>query len=228
VFERLLLRMPDSPNTSLRFATAQECLDQLNDWYGDRHRQARAYTEFENLIQKFDESFEDFLTRFQECSAYLGLAEDQEMQKLQHKLNARYGQRINDGTFYASMKDIVRRGDALDAHFIFQDGQKKAADKEKNRHPQKNNNSSGVRPSSGNQTVSRTTSSTTVLPKLTDELRQKLRSEGRCFRCREKGHNAFNCPKNNRVTEVNQLAILPSQDSLADNEPSISLESGNA
>ncbi|TIA47148.1 hypothetical protein D6C77_10330 [Aureobasidium pullulans] len=49
VFERLLMRMPDSPNPSLRFNTAQECLDQLNDWYGDRHRQARAYTEFESL-----------------------------------------------------------------------------------------------------------------------------------------------------------------------------------
>jgi len=31
VFERLLMRTPDSPTPSLRFNTAQECLDQLNN-----------------------------------------------------------------------------------------------------------------------------------------------------------------------------------------------------
>ena len=32
--------------------------------------------------------------------------------------------------------------------------------------------------------------------KLTDAERDKFRKEGRCFRCREKGHMAKNCPKN--------------------------------
>jgi hypothetical protein len=217
VFERLLMRMPDSPNHSLRFLTAQECLDQLNDWYGDRHKQARAYTEFENLAQNYNESFEDFLTRFQECSAYMGLSDEHEMQKLQHKLNSRYGQRINDGTYYASLKDVIRRGDALDAHFIFQDAQKKPVDRER-RPPRQRNASTSSTSSYGSSrsstsNASTTASSVTALPRLTDELRQKLRAEGRCFRCREKGHTSFNCPKNtNRVNNVNHLAIMPATD----------------
>ena len=38
----------------------------------------------------------------------------------------------------------------------------------------------------------------TTIPfqKLTDAERDKFRKEGRCFRCREKGHMAKNCPKN--------------------------------
>jgi hypothetical protein len=41
----------------------------------------------------------------------------------------------------------------------------------------------------------------TTIPfqKLTDTDREKYRKEGRCFRCREKGHMARNCPKNNKA-----------------------------
>lgn len=43
-----------------------------------------------------------------------------------------------------------------------------------------------------------TTTTTQSLPlkKLTDEERAQYRAEGRCFRCRTKGHMARNCPKN--------------------------------
>jgi hypothetical protein len=41
----------------------------------------------------------------------------------------------------------------------------------------------------------------TTIPfqKLTDADREKYRKEGRCFRCREKGHMARQCPKNNKA-----------------------------
>lgn len=44
---------------------------------------------------------------------------------------------------------------------------------------------------SGNRT-------TKSLPKLTEELRAQLRAEGRCFRCRERGHLAIDCPAFNQ------------------------------
>jgi hypothetical protein len=41
----------------------------------------------------------------------------------------------------------------------------------------------------------------TTIPfqKLTDADREKYQKEGRCFRCREKGHMARQCPKNNKA-----------------------------
>jgi hypothetical protein len=49
----------------------------------------------------------------------------------------------------------------------------------------------------------------TTIPfqKLTDADREKYRKEGRCFRCREKGHMARNCPKNNKA--VVKTADIP-------------------
>jgi hypothetical protein len=45
-----------------------------------------------------------------------------------------------------------------------------------------------------------TTTTTFPFNKLTDEERVQYRAEGRCFRCRQKGHMARNCPNNaNRV-----------------------------
>ncbi|TIA47149.1 hypothetical protein D6C77_10331 [Aureobasidium pullulans] len=154
----------------------------------------------------------------------MGLSDEHEMQKLQHKLNSRYGQRINDGTYYASLRDIVRRGDALDAHFIFQDAQKKPADRDRRaptpRQRNPSTSSQGSTASSGSFRSSASTTASSVaatLPKLTDELRQKLRAEGRCFRCRDKGHTSFNCPKNNnRINNVNHLAIMPADDVASD------------
>src|ERR1700677_1102254 len=40
--------------------------------------------------------------------------------------------------------------------------------------------------------------------KLTDNEHTKYRSEGRCFRCRETGHMARNCPKNNNANNSNR------------------------
>jgi hypothetical protein len=42
------------------------------------------------------------------------------------------------------------------------------------------------------------------LVKLTDEERQKLMSENRCFRCRQTGHRAFDCPKRNNTKGSNK------------------------
>jgi hypothetical protein len=49
--------------------------------------------------------------------------------------------------------------------------------------------------------------------KLTDADREKYRKEGRCFRCREKGHMARNCPKNNKA--VIKTADVPTSNTPA-------------
>ncbi|CAD0083645.1 unnamed protein product [Aureobasidium vineae] len=90
----------------------------------------------------------------------MNLPPELELQKLQHKLNPRYTQRINDGTHYATIKDVIRRGDALDAldaHFTFQDSQKKTGERE--RRPRQRNASTSSQ-SSGSFVSSRSSAST--------------------------------------------------------------------
>jgi hypothetical protein len=55
----------------------------------------------------------------------------------------------------------------------------------------------------------------TTIPfqKLTDADREKYQKEGRCFRCREKGHMARNCPKNNKA--VIKTTDVPTPTTLA-------------
>src|ERR1700749_4521235 len=40
--------------------------------------------------------------------------------------------------------------------------------------------------------------------RLTPELREKLRHEGRCFYCREKGHSSFDCPELAKMKKAKQ------------------------
>ncbi|KAF5364640.1 hypothetical protein D9758_005594 [Tetrapyrgos nigripes] len=46
-------------------------------------------------------------------------------------------------------------------------------------------------------------SNTKYPPKLTNEEREKMKKEGRCFGCRKKGHTTWNCPMFPRSTTTN-------------------------
>ncbi|CAD0020381.1 unnamed protein product [Aureobasidium pullulans] len=120
VFERLLLRVPGHGHdygrrSDLVFKDSADCLYQFNEWYSDRHRESRAHTDFELLRQRADESFGDFYTRFQDLVGYLNLPESLLVLKLKYKLNDRFDYYINDGKIYASVRELVDRGDRLDA-----------------------------------------------------------------------------------------------------------------
>ena len=62
----------------------------------------------------------------------------------------------------------------------------------------------------------------TRLAKLTDDERTRLAKEGRCFRCRNKGHRAFECPnkqgnsQNIRSTQTNENPESANDDPIAD------------
>ncbi|TIA34144.1 hypothetical protein D6C78_07067 [Aureobasidium pullulans] len=105
VFERLLLYVPSYGHDYGRRSNLI-----------DLHRESRAYTDFELLRQRDDESFGDFYTRFQDLVGYLNLLESLLVLKLKYKLNNRFGYYINDGKIYASVRELVNRGDRLDAN----------------------------------------------------------------------------------------------------------------
>ena len=62
----------------------------------------------------------------------------------------------------------------------------------------------------------------TRLAKLTDDERARLAKEGRCFRCRNKGHRTFECPnkqgntQNIRSTQTNENSENSNDDPIAD------------
>ncbi|THV90122.1 hypothetical protein D6D27_06047, partial [Aureobasidium pullulans] len=114
VFDRFILCV-HGQRSDLVFRDSADCLYQLKEWYGDRHRESRAYTDFELLRQRDDESFGDFYTRFQDLVGYLNLPESLLILKLKYKLNDRFGYYINDGKIYAFVRELVDRGDRLDA-----------------------------------------------------------------------------------------------------------------
>ncbi|THZ16420.1 hypothetical protein D6C90_09996, partial [Aureobasidium pullulans] len=102
VFERLLLRVPGyghdhGRRSDLVFKDSADCLYQLNEWYSDRHRESHFYRRFQDLV------------------GYLNLPESLLVLKLKYKLNDRFGYYINDGKIYASVRELVDRGDRLDA-----------------------------------------------------------------------------------------------------------------
>lgn len=144
--------------------------------------------------------------------------EEQQMIQLMEKLNGRYRTRIDDGTDYDDMRAMVKRCYALDRFFASQDSKKSQNPERRPRTARTGSTSSqgsntSTRSSSSSNSASTSASSVASLPKLDNELRQKLRAEGRCFRCREKGHTSFNCPKNtNRINNVNHLAIMPAEE----------------
>lgn len=73
----LQVRIPGTTVTkeALAFKTADECFDQLSDWYGDRHRATRARNELNNLKQGPHESFADSFAKYEENMAYVDLQE---------------------------------------------------------------------------------------------------------------------------------------------------------
>lgn len=58
--------------------------------------------------------------------------------------------------------------------------------------------------------------STTRLRKLTDKERDQLAKEGKCFRCRETGHIAVNCPKNSGTRQIRATEAISDSASTSD------------
>ncbi|THW76530.1 hypothetical protein D6D17_10435, partial [Aureobasidium pullulans] len=116
-------RTTDGPFERLhprRFASADDCLNQLNDWYGERHRESRAWSELSRLYQGPHTSFADFFAQFEQLLAFVPLPESAQIDMLRDKLNLRYVDKVEDGTSY-TLRQLIRRCYALDAGFARED-----------------------------------------------------------------------------------------------------------
>ncbi|THY38186.1 hypothetical protein D6C97_10544 [Aureobasidium pullulans] len=117
-------RTTDGPFERLhprRFASADDCLNQLNDWYGERHRESRAWNELSNLRQHNTDTFADFFAQFEQLLAYVTLPESVQINLVLDKLSSRYADKVEDGTSYATLGQLIHRCYALDAGFARED-----------------------------------------------------------------------------------------------------------
>ena len=187
------------------YQTVHELIKHLVSRYGDINTKNKARSTFQQLKQDPSESFSDFHARFQACTAYLSLEEDDEMFELKDKLNGRYGQKVNDGTDYTSLSDLVRRARNLEDTFRSND-QRTNQDRNGARKPTYAHAANGQSNSSTNNRRSSTSSAPTAkqeggssqfptkyrnLKPLNDAERDQLRKEGKCLRCRDHGHMQF-------------------------------------
>ncbi|THZ62801.1 hypothetical protein D6C85_09140 [Aureobasidium pullulans] len=218
VFERLQVRVPGTAvtNSALVFASADECFDQLSDWYGDRHRATRAWTELNNLRQGPRESFADFFAKYEEKMAYVDLPEASQIQQILDKLNPRYGVKMNDGHDIDSLKVLIKRCYALDAGFARADSYIKTDN------PRRGDNAaaSGSGPPSGTGGGRSRGSGNPPKPRANDTRpesflklsaadRQKLRDKGQCFECRSTEHTFARCPERKNKTANLAAVELP-------------------
>ena len=186
------------------YRTVSELIKHLVDRYGDINTKSQARTTFQHLKQGTDESFEDFFTKFQGCTAFLTLDDDDEAFELRQKLNGRYGQKINDGSDYQTLAEVVKRARNLEDTFRANDARTKNDAPHRSKDKDKDKTNYG-----GSRTTTTTKSNPgdskgdsfpakyRNLKPLNDEEREQLRKEGKCLRCRETGHMQFEkdkCP----------------------------------
>ncbi|THV67503.1 hypothetical protein D6D29_10319 [Aureobasidium pullulans] len=107
-----------------RLTSAEDCLSQLNDCYGERHRESRAWNELSNLHQTG--TFADFFAHFQELLAYVTLPESVQIDLVLEKLSFRYADKVEDGTSYDSLRQLIHRCYTLDAGFAREDARNNA------------------------------------------------------------------------------------------------------
>jgi hypothetical protein len=118
-FNRLKARIGTTSPLSVHNTT--DCLSLLNDWYGDRHRKARAWSEFNALEQGDNEPFSDFFARFEDCLSYVNVDDDYQIQHLLARVNYRYSYFLDDGTEYTNLHTLMRRGYKLDTSTAIRD-----------------------------------------------------------------------------------------------------------
>jgi putative ubiquitin-RnfH superfamily antitoxin RatB of RatAB toxin-antitoxin module len=187
------------PGSAKPYQNAEEMFKTLTVRFGELDRALKARTKFDTIRQGDSEDFELFYTRFDNCVSLLDLSDSELIHQLKSKLNNRYLSKVNDGTHYQTLPDIVSRCQRLTYTFAENDA---FMPRNRNNKPQSAPTGCSQQPRTGQAATPNTTARVVFpekyknLPKLTPELRLWCDKERRCYSCREKGHNSIDstCP----------------------------------
>jgi hypothetical protein len=84
-------------------------LKHLQERYALANTYTKAFANMTNLKQATGEKFSDFYIKYQQYASYMDLTDQQEVQMLITKLNARYLRTVADGSTYATIQDLTDR-----------------------------------------------------------------------------------------------------------------------
>lgn len=204
----------DSTNVYL---TGDDLTNHLRMRYSNGNTETEYLDEMDRLKQAQDERFMDFFARYE---ALQGLApystESAEIQRLERKLNLSYSRNLINAPPFPSYDQLVQYLTRLDVNLErfkenkkFDEGRDSHTSSSSKRRTGDSSTTSGKSVASLTAATIRTTTTTSRqglpekyrnLPKLSEADRERLRREGRCFGCRDTGHESHEkdkCPLRN-------------------------------
>jgi hypothetical protein len=240
-FECLRARHPDFNQTN-PFRDPEEVIASLNRQFGEHDRLLKARNEYETIKMKDNESFDEFYTRWEKCVVNLNKPEADQIYELKSRLNKRFYFKVNDGTQYISLDQVVTKCHNLAYTFTESDfrfpretrGEKKNASASAAAPSSRKANDRTPGNASSSNAVTRTNSDGIPfpekykgLPKLTDTLKTQLDKEGRCYGCREAGHRSFDPSCALKIWRDGKTAKLNSASTNIQNQPIAELSNDN-
>jgi hypothetical protein len=181
------------------YSTIEEMMTHLSERYGEDNTADKAMTAMGKLTQGTKEDFNAFYAKYQGYQAYCPLLPVQERHRLQGKLNKTFTDKVEDGTEYASERELATRCSRLQAQ-IGTSSSTTTSDTNNGGRRGRNrggrdgtgNGGSGGGGGSGSRSGNIPNSELPTkyrnLPALTQEMRDTLMKANKCFKCRELGH----------------------------------------
>lgn len=207
------------------YVLAEDMIQDLEQMFGDFDKEGKADAELQNPkfamgAKDAKESFDAFHARFTAVTASLGMSEREKNRHLRKLISSRLKYRILDFPTSTSYRELVARLRQVDMALRLADEQSPRGTRGGGTAPgrggrggsnsnSRNNPNSDPSPNTNTNTYPRSGSSRYFLP---PHIAERLKKEGRCFKCLQPGHkpNEANapCKDKDRLTREQVTARL--------------------
>ena len=202
-YDRLEVRFPWE-GVANPYSTPDECWADLDKHYKERDEMAQSMVKFKDCKQTAAETFQAFHARWEPLSLKVGYPPRLLFEDLKEKLNNRYFNEINKDISLTTVDEVVEKCHKLEYSFMKGDArygtEKKTSKASTDSSSRKKTDKTGG--ASATATPRRARNSIPMpaqfrnLPPLTTNLKSQLSEEGKCFSCRQAGHESWQetCP----------------------------------
>ena len=184
-----LLRLRVERNAPDRITTATQAMDYLRETFYPHDELIKARSSIASMVMKEGDRFEEFYAQFRKAAAQLGYPEPIQLDMLQDKLASRIRRQLAGNWSFQSLAEAADKARAIDhdQRTLFEN---KAEARNATTKVNKNPEGRGATPAAKPAPAARTPNPAGPSPRveLSAGERERLRSEGACFHCQEKGH----------------------------------------